>query len=214
MKRAILAAGACLALVAAGLVHGFWTDRWATAPDTAAAAARLDSVPLVIGEWEGTDKPTQAGPGVVGCVQRFYHSRARNVTVVLMLVVGRPGPIAAHNPEVCYGAGGYAVGQRREVRVGRGARAARFWTADATKTKVADQENLRVYWAFNSGQGWVAPADARSAFLLRHRFPVLHKLYVQRTLAGPEDGGRDEPCEAFLRAALPELEKALFRPGS
>src|SRR5947209_8322930 len=104
-KTYLFAAAASVALIAAGLVHGLWTDRWAQAVETKDAAERLPMLPLDLGDWKGADlevKSGQAGPGVAGCLQRRYFNAHRGVTVVVALVCGRPGPVATHTPEVCY----------------------------------------------------------------------------------------------------------------
>jgi hypothetical protein len=212
MKRWLFAGTASLALLAAGLVHGFWTDRWTQSNETKEAADRLPHIPLVLGDWEGKDievKPGQAGAGVVGCLQRSYFNRHRGATVVMALVCGRPGPVGTHTPEVCYGANGYLVG-KRQARNLEAEQPAVFWTSDAVRTRVSDETRVRLYWAWNGGEGWVASPDARQQFP-RYRYPVLHKLYVLRDLSGsPREASKDEPCEAFLQAALPALHKALF----
>ena len=55
LTRWIFAAAAAAALVVVGLVHGYWTDRWTTSADTAAAAARLQDIPLNVGDWIGEE---------------------------------------------------------------------------------------------------------------------------------------------------------------
>src|SRR4051812_47434881 len=120
MMRWLLAGTAAAALVAAGIVHGFWTDRWTASVDTREAALQLHNIPMTLGDWEGEEidvKQGQAGPGVAGCIQRRYFNSRLGVTVILALVNGRPGPVATHTPEVCYGASGYLVGQRSAVDV-------------------------------------------------------------------------------------------------
>jgi hypothetical protein len=217
-KTYAFAAAGSVALIAAGLVHGFWTDRWSRAPETAAAAARLSTLPLDLGDWQGEEvevKASEVAPGVAGCLQRRYTDARRGVTVLVALVCGRPGPVATHTPEVCYGASGYMVGDKRAVTV-EGAPGAQFWTSDAVRSRVADETKLRIYWAWNDGQGWKASRDARIEFP-RHRHPVLHKLYVLRDIGGPGEapgaGGKDEPCEAFLQVLLPALQEKLFAAG-
>ncbi|MBI1917182.1 MAG: hypothetical protein HYS12_20955, partial [Planctomycetes bacterium] len=49
MSRILPAAVAVAVVVAAGLVHGFWTDRWGVGEAVAEAAASLDRVPRSIG---------------------------------------------------------------------------------------------------------------------------------------------------------------------
>lgn len=45
---------AALLIVGAGLVDGAWTNRWRPAPELAALTAKFDSIPVVIGDWQGT----------------------------------------------------------------------------------------------------------------------------------------------------------------
>ncbi|MFO0881176.1 MAG: exosortase-associated EpsI family protein [Gemmataceae bacterium] len=213
MKSWVYAITASLTLVIAGLVHGFWTDRWGSDTQVTTAVDNLAQIPMKIGEWEGTDlevKPGQVGAGVAGCVQRSYFNRRLGATVVMALVNGRPGPVATHTPEACYGASGYAVGKRKEFPLDNKAAAAQFWTADAVRTRVTDETRVRLYWAWNGGEGWTASPDARQQFS-RFRYPVLHKLYVLRELNGPSAAPTaDEPCVAFLEALVPALDQALF----
>src|SRR5581483_9756520 len=139
MKRWYYAVTASLLLVATGVVHGFWTDRWVADTRLSAAAARLDDIPMQVGEWVGSDievKPGQTSPGVTGSIQRSYFNRRLGVTVILALVNGRPGPVATHTPEACYGASGYRVERRAMVPVEAGGGTAHFWTSDATRTRV------------------------------------------------------------------------------
>jgi hypothetical protein len=228
MIRWIFAAAASLALVAAGLVHGFWTDRWTASSDTAEAADLLGTLPLKVGNWEGEDmevKSGQVGAGVTGCLQRRYFNPITGGSVVIALVNGRPGPVATHTPEVCYGASGYLVGSKKAIRLDTGDPSAQFWTSIAVKTNVTEETKIRLYWAWNAGEGWVASTDAREQFP-RFRHPILHKLYVLRDISGSspargsagegKDAGqagsetRDEVCEAFLRDFVPAMDQALF----
>jgi hypothetical protein len=218
MTRWLLASIAAVTLVAAGIVHGFWTDRWTASADTNGAKERLEHIPLTIGDWEGEAidvKPGQAGRDVTGCIQRRYFNRRLGTTVMLALVNGRPGPVGTHTPEACYGASGYVVGKRAEIKVplDKEGRSAQFWTSDAVRNRATEETKIRLFWGWNAGQGWVASEDARRQFP-RFRYPVLHKLYVLRDISGPEDQGKgtskDEPCQVFLHALLPVLDQVLF----
>ena len=226
MIRWIFAATASVALVGAGLVHGYWTDRWSASAEVSEAVERLASVPMRFGDWEGEDlevKPGQVGAGVAGTLQRRFVHRPSGQAVVIALVNGRPGPVGTHTPEVCYGASGYNVGDKKAVALDA-AGPGKFWTALALKQKQTHEERLRLYWAWNGGDGWAASKDPRGEFA-RFRYPVLHKLYVLRDLTaaaavpglrpeGKPGESRDAVCEAFLESFLPELDRALFsKPG-
>lgn len=225
MYKWIITSFAAVALIGTGLVHGYWTDRWNTSEDTAEAALRLHDIPMNIGDWEGRDletRPGQAGPGVTGCVQRSYFNRHLGVTVIIALVNGRPGPVATHTPEVCYGANGYMVDDRQDIEMDTGKGPAHFWTSRAVRTKVTEESRIRLYWAWNAGEGWTASKDARNQFP-RYRYPVLHKLYVLRDVGNSPDPRSEvkgngapeiEPCELFLKVLLPELDRVLFKKGT
>src|SRR6516162_5920447 len=104
MTKWFVAVTASAALVASGLVHGFWTDRWMPPADVARATERLDDLPLEIGPWKGHKveiKPGQAGAGVAGFIQRRYENVQTGASVAVAVVCGRPGPVSIHTPEVC-----------------------------------------------------------------------------------------------------------------
>ena len=210
MTRLLTALVASVLLIACGVVHGFWTDRWRPPVETAAAAARMEAMPMEVGDWVGTAvevKNPQAG-GVAGAVERRYENRRTGDTVSLFMVCGRPGPVSIHTPEACYGASGFTVKAKSKAAVRD--KGGDFWTADAEKTRAAEETHLRIYWGWNDGQGWTAPGDARWTFVASRRSSVLYKLYVLRDLSGPDAASKDEPCQAFLQALLPELDRSLF----
>jgi hypothetical protein len=211
MLRWFSALLASAALIACGLVHGYWTDRWHPPVETAAAAGRLEALPLDLGDWQGTEidmKPGEGGAGIAGCIQRRYVHRS-GIAVSMYLVCGRPGPVSIHIPEVCYGANGFMVGSRSRTTITE--HGDTMWKVDAVRSNVSEETRLRLYWGWHDGSAWKAADDARLEFARR---PVLHKLYVVRELTGVNEGDRREPCQEFLTVLLPALEKALFTPGS
>lgn len=209
MMRTIPVVLGIVAMIACGVVHGYWTDRWVPAKEPEEAAARLNDLPLSLGEWDGQvidAKPSSTAGPIAGMIQRRYVNRSTGDTVLVALVCGRPGPVSIHTPDVCYGASGYNVGPRLCKSLPGGAE---FWTADAVKTQGAEESQLRMYWGWNAGSGWKAAEDARQTF---PRVPVLFKLYVIRDLTGAKDT-ENEPCQRFMQVLLPALERALY-PGN
>jgi hypothetical protein len=211
MTRTLTALTASVLLVTVGLVQGFWTARWSPSNAANEAAARFGNLPKQIGEWQGEDldaKITPAMGPISGMMQRRYVNRRTGAALTIALVCGLPGPVSIHSPDVCYGASGYEIGSLTRAKTGA---SNEFWTADATRTRTTDQTRLRLYWAWNAGQGWTAPDHPRLTF--DRRVPVLYKLYVMRQLTGPAGATPDEPCEAFLKVLLPEVERTLIAPG-
>ncbi len=118
--------------------------------------------------------------------------------------------MAVHTPDVCYrGAGFELAGEQAEqtVELGGGAGKAQLWSACFRQNGKAAGTELRIWWAWNAGDGWQAPATPRLAF---GGAPYLYKLYVVRETTG--EAGRDEVTPALVRALLPALQKSLFSP--
>ncbi len=213
MLRIIAVAIGSVSLIAAGVVHGFWTERFQPAVAPQAAAERLERLPMQLGplfqnraEWEGETMPiklSEAGNGVSGCLQRRYVNVRTKKTVVVYLICGRPGPVSIHSPDVCYAASGYSVEPSHKSK----AAASEFWETTALRTRASEEVRTRIYWAWNNGSGWHAADDPRQEYV---RSPVLHKLYVLRELDGPDDKTQPDPCEQFMPYLLPALERALF----
>jgi hypothetical protein len=210
MKRWFAALIGSVALIACGIVHGFWTDRWAPPVETSNAASRLEAIPLEMGEWDGEALPVkegEAGAGVAGFIRRRYVHRKTGAAVSLFLVCGRPGPVSIHTPDVCYGASGYTVNTHSRYESSSGDR---MWKSDATRTSATEETRLRLYWGWSDGSAWTAAEDPRVQFARR---PVLHKLYVVRELNGANEANQNEPCEGFLQTLLPVLRRTLFTPS-
>ena len=82
--------------------------------------------------------------------------------------------------------------------------------SDFDKPSAGGRQRARVYWAYSGDKTWAAPDLPRIALA---GFPVCYKMYVVRgAAADKEPVNGDDPCEAFLAAALPAVNDALFGP--
>jgi hypothetical protein len=211
LNRVLAAAGALVLVLGSGLVYGLWTGRW----DPPAAmptdlSNRLEGISTTLGDWEGEniEVDTRGAAPVLGRLERRYRNTRTNQIVTLSLVCGKPGPISIHTPDVCYGSSGYVVGEPKKFNPPH-ATGAEFWTADALKKKSTDQTRLRIFWAWNGGEGWQAADSPRLVFV---RFPVLYKLYLIRELSAAGDPLDDDSCLELFHQLQPELQRALFAP--
>src|SRR5579885_2068669 len=111
MTRILPIVTAVVALIAGGVVHGLWTDRWVAKPDPADAAGRFDALPMTLGDWEG--EALHASPrelqGLSGYLARRYVNRDTGDAVTVALMAGRPRVVSIHTPDVCYAGSGYEV---------------------------------------------------------------------------------------------------------
>ena len=206
MKRYLPLTAAALVLFS-GVVHGLWTDRWSLSDEPGASAAKLDDVPLIIGDWQGqpVEKESQLPAGVVGYLCRRYVNARTGGAVTVVVVTARPGPACIHTPDACYVASGYKLGSLGKHTLA-GEPSAEFWTAPFYKQKAADQRTLRIFWSWNATGAWQAPAHPRFTFA---RYPVLHKLYLIREMATPEEPLDGDACLEFMKQFQPAFQRAV-----
>jgi hypothetical protein len=141
-----------------------------------------------------------------GVLRRQYVNRQTGATLTLMLLVGRPGPVAVHTPDVCYRNSGYAqIGPDVVAPVpgvdGAGFRVLRL------KKDAAVPIDLRIWYSWAATGQWEAPDNPRVHFA---RSPVLYKLYVIRELPRADEAPGDDPAPEFLRAFLTQVGPVLF----
>ncbi len=211
MKNPIYTVTALALIIGSGLMHGAWTNRWRTAPALAELAARLESVPTVLGDWTGSSQaiPSRqmAIAGAAGQLSRVYTNPKNGQTVSVMLLCGLPGNISTHTPDACYPGAGYTLGssERFIQRYGVPERDAEFQTAVASRAGT-NPSYLRLYWTWHASGGWSAPDNARWAFAAE---PMLAKLYVVRETRGVAVDPKEDPCAQFMSLLLPELDRVM-----
>jgi hypothetical protein len=195
--------GMLLLLVASGLVHGMWTQRWSGDGTPKVGADLLSKLEPLVGEWR-TGETLVINPADVPAKaqthsRRFIHERTGKSATV-SLTSGIPGVVAVHTPDVCFLGSGYSLkaGPFRQQ-----ADAATFWYADFQKTRASEIETIRVRWAWCADGTWKAPDMPRFVFA---RAPVLYKLYVVQTL-DEEDRTEGDP----YRTLAGELASMLSR---
>jgi hypothetical protein len=209
MTRILPIATTLVALIACGVVHGVWTDRWEPKPDPAAAAARFNDLPATIGDWEG--EALEVSPrelqGLSGYLARRYVNRDTGDVVTLALMCGRPRFVSIHTPDVCYAANGYEVTAPARYAPSDLPGHASFWMTEMVRSRAAEESRLRVFFAWGATGEWQAADNPRVAFA---GTPVLYKLYVLRDLPAGNQPPADDPCLDFFKRLQPELQKCLF----
>lgn len=214
MKSSLPLIFALPVLAGFGVAEGLWTDRWGSSHAREQAAARVGSFPRAVGEWECEDQVLDerevALAKLDAYVSRRYIRRRTGDAVTILLVSGRPGPIVAHSPEICFaGAGNELFGTpvRREINLPGLPDAATFWSAEFVSPRDKTQQSL-VLWSWSTGKGWKASGHPRLEF---GRYPALFKLYVIRPISpDPQHTGNDPALDDFMRSLLLEAQTALF----
>lgn len=143
-------------------------------------------------------------------VNRTYMHQQTGDVVICTVIVGPPGPIAAHTPEICYGSQDFSIqgGRTRTKFVDRQQKEHSLWqvTMEPKNATVAPQT---VLYAWGTGGPWSAVNDPRLAHAGE---PYLYKIQ----LAGTPSTASDEfkAWEDFLQWFLPDIETHLVSAQS
>jgi hypothetical protein len=205
-RRTVVAVGIVVAVtVIAGVLHGRQTHRWGTPQELLRAVHELDgSFPRTIGPWHAFEEE-EMSPATLevlhdpGYVLRSYRHRITGETVKLAVLVGPPGPMAVHSPEICYSSQAYSISTEPEavtLATGKDEKPATFWKLLLEARGLSDPP-LVVYYAWGTGDGWVAARNPRFTYGNR-RF--LYKL--QLAAVGPPPLGRADAGQRFLQDLL------------
>jgi hypothetical protein len=198
------------AVAFSGVVQGVWTNRWGQAR-AVEAAAKLEGVPMTLGDWDGQRRELSAREVAVaeinGYLLRRYVNRRTGDVVSLLIVCGPPGPVSVHTPEVCYRGAGYAqVGAAFRYST-RPEGSAEFLVRQFQKENAAVPTHLRILYGWGAAGAWTAPDNPRVAFA---RSPALYKIYVSRELVKEDEVLEGDPATDFVKVLMPELQRALF----
>src|SRR5436853_6916844 len=96
-------------LIAGGVVHGVYAERWHKSSALEDAVALVPNVPGSFDGWQSelqtTDAAEFAQAGAEGYWSRVYRKDGKEFLVILM--VGRSGRMSVHTPDVCYRGAGF-----------------------------------------------------------------------------------------------------------
>jgi hypothetical protein len=198
-------------VIAAGVAQGLRTDRWSLSSEPAASAAKLDGLPLRLGDWEGTDEKMDATAKdlaeIADYKQRTYRNKAGK-SVKILIMCGRPGPIAVHTPDVCLGGAGYKViGERTQtLKLAGNLPQAEFRTAQFVRSGGPEEQRLQILWAWSTDGTWSAPDDPRWKFAPSS---ALFKLYVICEPVRSDELPDAAPSLSLVRLLLTDLHTRL-----
>src|SRR5262249_36917537 len=123
------------------------------------------------------------------------------------VIVGPPGPVAVHTPEICYSSRDFAIkGERRLMTVkDANQQTHSLWELNL-KSRAPGGNALRVAYAWSPGGNWEASAHPRFAF---GGLPYLYKLQVSVTANDDSKSSGFDPCQDFLSNFLSQLQPRL-----
>ena len=207
MNRTSVLLICCLCLtVLSGYLRGTIDSRWGNQELTQAAEVVV-STPNVLGSWTTSEKNSLdvEAAKMLRCsgnfVANFSNSKGDLVNVVML--VGPAGPLAVHTPDVCYGSNNYTIHEptRQTTIVDENGEEHQFSVITFRENNVGERL-LRVYYAWNRSDEWVAPGFPRTAFA---GVPMLYKIQVATNQVS-RDANDLDAGERFLREALPRMK--------
>jgi len=210
--------------ILSGLWHGTISHRWQATPSLLDAVASLESLPQEFGVWKAEhsfelDPEVGAILQCSGYVHRRYVNQENGQSVQVFVVLGPPGPISVHTPEVCYSGAGYSTQSETKTMTIEGSDGSRdqFHWVNLQRDEDASSR-LTVGYGWTTGDQFVAPDSPRWTF---RNAPYLYKIqwaahHTPSTTASPRESSPDDPevFQSFVRDLLPVLRPCLSRPSS
>lgn len=192
--------------IASGVLHGRHTQRWGPPGGFAVAKERLQSFPETIGAWELADEESLSA-GVLdvlhepGYLVRSYRNRSTGEVVKLAMLVGLPGPISVHTPDICYSSQAYALeGDPKAITIAPDddTEASTFWEVSFEPTGLSAPA-LTVYYAWGTGDRWTAASNPRFTY---GGEPFLYKLQLAASRTPLDDLSEGKAGRRFLQDLL------------
>jgi hypothetical protein len=212
MWRVGIGSAAALILLTNGLLEGVLTNRWHRPVELEKGLGRVKRIPMTIGDWRGQaddlDDAVMTRAGIEGYFYGHYENQFSGKKITVLLMCGRPGPLAVHTPDICYrGAGYHQEGSIAKWQQEYGNASAEFRRAKFSKDDATNITSLRIAWTWGTAGKWVAPTTPRTTFA---RLPVLYKLYIVHRESASSERADEEVCKGFLEQLLPALDNALY----
>ncbi|MEO2048788.1 MAG: exosortase-associated EpsI family protein [Pirellulales bacterium] len=198
-KYLILLTAGLLLTASTGYVYGHLSQRWGPSADLTASASHLQTMPQQIGDWQmleelGMEDEVAAMLESAGDVTRRYVNQITGGHITVFVVIGPPGPIAVHTPEICYSSREYEIQDKHTKATfsSTGAESHTLWHSNFRSKRMA-KSILSVYYAWSTGDTWLASESPRYQY---GGEPLLYKLQI----AGFLDTTGTDPSQQFLEA--------------
>ena len=184
MSKATLAIVIVILLTALPAIQqGRLMNRWGEPPNLGAAGSRLHEFPRQMGHWRsGPDQKPLSQPVCeeLGLVEHFRRQYAHDKTgeqIEVLLMVGTPGKLVRHPPDVCYAnRANQQLGDTVPLEFASKSTTQQFKVLHFKRAKLPMESDFLVAYAFTTGSGaWLAPTSPRMEFGAE---PLLYKLQV------------------------------------
>jgi hypothetical protein len=196
---------AIVATLGVAVVYGRWTNRWGQPTALLEAGKMLQALPHNFDNWEQRESSVlpPATLAILECdqyAQSVYVDRNTGRQIMCTLLVGPPGPMAVHTPEICYSAVDWkAIGERKRVTLDD-KRPDTVWRSQFQDAHNSQESDIRVYYAWTDGNEWTAADEPRIQFGGR---PFLFKVQVMERMPHDPEFQTSDPAKDFLTDFMP-----------
>ncbi len=202
--------------VLSGVLQGRLRNRWGPTAEMSAAAEKLKQMPSQCGDWRlrSSHKLDETALSLLkpaGYLVSNYENQVTGDLVSVTLLLGSPGPISVHIPEVCLSSRNYQTqGERQRVAIRRADGSDdELWTLDYRASNLRG-DLLRMYYGWSTGDRWSAVEDPRFSFAGQ---PYLYKIQLSYGLPAAAGGQSSDPCRKFIEDFLPLARKCVIEPS-
>ena len=206
------------------LIAGNYRDRWRPSMERQEAGNKLKDIPLRIGDWIANEEKEMLQDEIetlqIGdnYIYRRYINAKTNEEVILILMVGPPGRLTVHSPEICFGGRNYVKENNRvpvsfPVAGNEDGPEDTLWRVLFNNKSIRGGSSIVFYYGLNVGFGWRAVEDPRTEF---QWYRNIYKIQVQsyardaKNLVGTQEvNASPDPVHAFLTEAFPVIREHL-----
>jgi hypothetical protein len=212
-----LAIGSALLVVTVvpALMSGAITNRWGPSEDLQLATARLDACPKLVGDWKQVSDLEMTPSAVrelrvAGYLRGEYLNQKTGKQLYVLLLVGMPGALSRHPPELCYAGQNARIGAPANVTVTSADQRQHTFRLLKYRQYGSVGDEFSVCYGFSSDGAWSSPEYPRIEFGGKS---ILYKMQVRCEGALPEGGGVPDEVAEFLGLFLPILSGKVIQSG-
>ncbi len=220
MNRPIIIAVAAIFTLGLGLGHRVITAG-GLRDGLSISQQQIDGLPDVLAAWAIVNREPIDEQAIELLLCRShgnlsYKNSLTQADIVVTVLSGPSGPLAAHTPEVCYSSQAYLIrseSDQLELKLDDGS-VSRFRVVDLTP-RGENHKPLTVIYGWHDGNGWRSPSPGwcRIAYAGSKSLVKVQAAIVTTDDASNESvKDRQQQLKAFLTEFLPELNAQLKKP--
>jgi hypothetical protein len=199
--------------LASGILHGRISQRWGPSSDAVKAAEKLQTFPNAFGHWRMQsantfDASTLAQLRCTGYISRNYQNQETGIEVNVAMLLGPPGEISVHTPEICFSSQEFNTETKRQhlVLTNPDGCKEEFWALDFRSNDL-HARLVHVAYGWSLGNHWSAPEEPRFVFSGNQ---YLYKIQLAISGNVQQEMSGENPCRQFLTDFIPNVRNYLL----